>query len=101
MGKNSLFYAVRGCDHVRTDIGCTTTGSRVMTSGDAGPRVIDLDTEKSQRIEIRSDLEVSRKPRQLRLSARPKTFGHLNCGERLDKRRRCSRVRSSSRFSLA
>ena len=106
MGKNSLFHAprahaVHGCDHVRTDIGCTTTGSRVMTSGDAGPRVIDLDTEKSQRIEIRSDLEVSRKPRQLRLSARPKTFGHLNCGERLDKRRRCSRVRSSSRFSLA
>jgi len=32
----------------------------------------------------KSDLEVSRRPSQSRLSAQPKTFGHLNCSGGLD-----------------
>ena len=49
----------------------------------------------------RSDLEVSRKPRQSRLSTRPKTFGHLNCGGCLDMRTQRWYFLAVPRLSLA
>jgi len=64
---------------------------------DARPLVILTDPGD---LSVWSDLEVSRKPHQSRLSTRPKTFGHLKCSEWLDRHFAASSVsRISKAFS--